>query len=43
MRNAGAVFARGLGGADFKVAVDGNRIATDDFAGKAVGERDGER
>ena len=34
MRDAGAIFARGFGGADFEVAIDSNRVATDDLAAR---------
>src|ERR1700687_742258 len=40
--DAGAILARGLGGADLEFAVDGNRVATDDFAAELQGERQGE-
>ena len=41
-RNTGAVFARRLGRPDFKVAINSNRVATDDLAGELLGERDGQ-
>ena len=36
MRNARAIFARRLGGPDFKVAIHSNRIAADDLSGESV-------
>ena len=41
MRDAGALFVRGFGGAEIHTAVDGDGIATDDLAVEAFGE--GER
>jgi hypothetical protein len=41
MRNFGALGSGGLGCADFKLAVHGDRVAVDDFSVKAAG--DGER
>jgi hypothetical protein len=42
MPHAGAIVARRLGGPDFKAAIDGNRIATENFAEKPLREMDGE-
>ena len=41
MRRAGTFFERWLGGANFEFAIDGDRIAVNDFAIEAFG--DGER
>ena len=38
----GALFVRGLGGADLHLAVDGYGVATDDFAVELFGEAKGE-
>ena len=43
MRNAGALFGAGLGGAEVHAAIDGNGIATDDFAVEPLGEGERER
>src|SRR5271166_6684301 len=43
MRDEGAVFVRGFSGTDFEIAIDGNRVATDDLAGELLGKMDGER
>ncbi len=41
MRDAGAFFGRGFGGAEVHAAIDGDGVAADDFAVEALGE--GER
>jgi hypothetical protein len=43
MRDAGALFGCGFGGAEVHAAIDGDGIATDDFSVEALGERAGER
>src|ERR1039457_1775171 len=42
MRDAGAIFTRRLGGANFKVPIYSNRIATDNLSEEPLSERDGE-
>jgi len=42
VRDAGAIGGRGLRGSDFKVAIDGNGVAADDFAVERLGKVDGE-
>jgi hypothetical protein len=41
--DAGALGERGLCGADLHAAIDGDGVATDDLAGEALGEGEGER
>ena len=41
VRQAGAFVRGGLGGAEVHAAIDGDRVATDDFAGEALGEGEG--
>ncbi len=43
MRDAGALFGRGFGGAEVHAAIDGDGIAADDLAAEALGEGEGER
>jgi hypothetical protein len=43
MRCAGAFCRRWFGAADVEVAIDGDRIAVDDFAGEALGQRQRQR
>ena len=42
VRDVGAFFGCGFGGAEIHTAIDGDGIATDDFAVEALGEGEGE-
>jgi len=42
VRDAGALGQSGFSGADLHAAVDGDRVAGDDFAGEALGQGEGE-
>ena len=43
MRELRALFGRGFGGSEIHAAIDGDGIATDDFAMEALGQRQGQR
>ena len=43
VRDEGALFVRGLGGADLHLAIDGDGVAADDLAVELFGETQGER